>query len=52
MSILRHQSDAEVPQSESIFSMSTICLLDADTVASSAYNIVSIILMNSDILLI
>ena len=49
MSFLRHQSDAEVPQSESVFSMSTICLLDADMVASSAYNIVLIRLMNSSI---
>ena len=50
--ILRHQSDAEVPRLESVFSMSTICLLDVDMVASSAYNIVLIRLMNSGISLI
>ena len=52
MSFLRHQSDAEVSQSESVFSMSTICLLDADIVATSAYNIVLARLMNSGISLI
>ena len=37
MSFLRHQSDAEVPQSESVFSMSTICLLDAENIYNNEY---------------
>ena len=52
MSFLRHQSDAEVPESESVFSMSTIRLPDANLVASSAYSIMLIRLLNRGISLI
>ena len=44
--------DAEFPESESVFFMYTKCSLDADMVASSAYSIVLIRLMNSGISLI
>ena len=41
MSFLRHQLDAEVPESESVFSMSAIRLLDADMVYIYIYGIYS-----------
>ena len=52
MSSLWHQLDAEVSESESVFSMSAVRLPDADMVASSAYSIVLIRLINSGISLI